>query len=150
MTSYGLAKARSLNQICRDYYGFGAGPEEVWNMLPLTWILDYIWTIGKSLSYMKRADYYDLDKIEYQESTKVIATSGYHLIRSSLVPGLVVDGKAFTSASAGPKCLLVTGTEGTYYQRHQTEPYKGPALPRLKLPSGTQGLNMLALARCFI
>lgn len=131
------------------WWGLELGADEVWNMLPLSFVLDYGMTIGKSLQYM------DVDKRinvlghEYCESVKVTAELGYYIAQSYRTPHLIING-AYQVPSSKVKYLLVSGTRGVSYKRLVMEPYKGPALPQLRRPSTVQAANMLALARCLL
>lgn len=148
-----ISKYRLLWQRFEDIYpkwwGLELGADEVWNMLPLSFVLDYIWTIGKSLEYMDREDNILVLGEDYCESVKVEAGLGYYIIQSYRTPQLVIDGRYIQRVSKD-KPHLVSGTSGKYYERKIKEPYKGPALPKLKLPSPKQAVNLLALARCLI
>ena len=118
-------------------------------MLPLSFVLDYIWTIGKSLEYMDRDETVDILSTEYCESCKVIAHSGYFYLQDTRTPALMIDG-VYKMPKSKLTPHLVTGTAGSYYQRIVKEPYKGPALPIFKAPSSSQTANLLALARCLL
>lgn len=132
------------------WWGLEIGADEVWNMLPLSFLIDYMLTIGKSLEYMDRDDSVEIHRYEYCESTKVLVTFGKHYVHNARTSALIIDDKYIEKRQYGSRNLLVTGTEGMYYKRRVMEPYKGPALPKLKLPSKSQAVNMLALARCLL
>lgn len=148
-----VSKYKLLWQKFEDMYptwwGLELGADEIWNMLPLSFVLDYIWTIGKSLEYMDREDKILVLGEDYCESVKVLAGSGYFLVQSYRTPHLVIDG-AYIQKRSKDTYHLVSGTQGKYYERKVQDPYKGPALPKLKLPSPKQAVNMLALARCIL
>lgn len=151
-TATGIYFQRLLWERLEDAYprwwGFETGADEVWNMLPLSFVLDYIFTVGKSLEFMDRDDRVEAHVMQYCESIKIEASMGTYVIHDHHVPALAINGVVKPLTSNG-KPLLVSGTTGTVYRRRVMDPYCGPALPQFKLPSATQGLNMLALARCF-
>lgn len=131
------------------WWGLEIGADEVWNMLPLSFVLDYIFTVGKSLEFMDRDDRVEAHVVQYCESIKIVASMGTYVIHDSLVPALAIDG-VVQPINGNGKPLLVSGTQASVYRRKVMDPYNGPALPRIKVPSASQGINMLALARCFL
>lgn len=139
---------QKLEDAYPHWWGLEMGFDEIWNMLPLSFVLDYVLTVGKSLEIMDRDDRVKVHVMEYCESIKIEASMGSYVIRDAYIPALMVDGDELPYTESG-RPLLVTGTAGTVYQRTVKEPYRGPALPRLKLPSFNQGLNLAALAHCF-
>lgn len=140
---------KNFESIYPVWWGLELGADEIWNMLPLSFVLDYIWTIGKSLEYMDREDNILILGEDYCESVKVEAGSGIFIRQSYRTPIVVIDGE-YHNRRSREKPLLVSGTYGKYYRRRVMDPYKGPALPKLKLPSPKQAVNMLALARCIL
>lgn len=149
MVSYYRVLWERLEERYPRWWGLEIGVDEIWNMLPLSFVLDYIWTVGKSLDYMDRDDTVDILSTEYCESCKVVASSGFHIIQDARVNALIIDG-VFMPPRSKRQTLLVSGTAGTYYQRVVKDPYKGPALPIFKAPSSSQTANLLALARCLL
>lgn len=142
---------RSHNEALRYYWGLTGTVEALWNMLPLSFVLDYVFTIGKALKYMARDNNVTKLSTEYCESCKITITQGDHIIQDPRVLSAVVDGVFIKPPTSGSRsALLVSGSRETRYTREVMEPYKGPALPRLKMPSTTQAVNMLALARLFL
>lgn len=150
MVSYYQVLWQRIEDRYPKWWGLEIGADEVWNMLPLSFVLDYIFTIGKSLEYMDRDDSVEVHRYEYCESTKVLATLGRHYIHNARTNALVIDGQYIVPRQTGTRRLLVTGTMGSYYKRVVKEPYRGPALPKFKAPSAGQAVNLLALARCLL
>lgn len=135
---------RSTLDAFAHYWGLTGTIEAFWNMIPFSFIADYFAKIGKALHMMTVDKNVDLKLAQYTESTLIKHTYGNHTSANTSRLALVLDGEY----SCGPN-QLISGNIGSRYERKICEPYKGPALPKLKLPSSTQGLNMLALARCF-
>lgn len=131
------------------YWGLTGSAETLWNALPFSFVADYFATIGKSIHAMTTDPNVDLLLLQYCESTLtkeswgIFAEGGLNGVSRFYVNGsiLVINGT--------PR-VLIAGYESTMYVRRLCSPYKGPALPKLKLPSSTQALNLLALARCFV
>lgn len=149
MRSFYEYKARSMADVLCRYWGMYGTIDAVWNMLPLSFVLDYALTIGKALNFMDRDNNVFNLTTEYCESVKISNNYGMHIVQSSSTPGLVIDGQ-WKLPTSGPKYHLVSGTRCKRYQRTVMDPYKGPALPRIKMPSTSQSINMLALVRCFM
>lgn len=129
------------------YWGLSGTAEAFWNMLPWSFVMDYILTVGKSLNMMRTDPNVVLDEFRYCESAKYISTAGTHITLEPRLFSFVYDGKFYTGNDKR-NSLLVTGIEESVYLRKPKEPYKGPALPRLKSPSNTQMVNLAALVRC--
>lgn len=141
---------RDRNEALRKYWGLTGTAEQLHNMLPLSFIGDYFVGLNKVLSYMNWDENVTDLKTEYCESLRCTAASGVHLLISPRTPCVILDGKFVKIPKQGLRSLLVSGYEGTFYERKVMEPYKGPALPRIKVPSSNQAANLLALARVFI
>lgn len=140
---------RDRNEALRKYWGLTGTAEQLWNMLPLSFVVDYFLGVGKALSYMSWDEHVTDLKIEYCESIRTVAGSGYHLLLSPRTPCVIVDG-VVQKISSQSRSLLVSGFEGTFYERKVMEPYKGMVLPKLRLPTRNQTANLLALARSFL
>lgn len=150
MVSYYRVLWKRFEDVYPYWWGLELGVDEIWNILPLSFLLDYILTIGKSLEYMDVDKNVNVLSTEYCESVKVLADYGQFILYDTRVPLLGIDGVLQPPPTSKVKPLLVTGTRGSYYRRQVMEPYKGPALPQLKLPSTNQAANMLALAKCIL
>lgn len=149
MISYYELLWRNFEEMYPKWWGLEIGADEVWNMLPLSFVLDYILTIGKSLEYMEVDNRIKVQRVEYCESVKVTAELGRFIIQTPRTPHLILNGR-YIDPVKGTNYHLVTGTCGSAYKRTVMEPYKGPALPQLRMPSVKQAGNMLSLARCLI
>jgi hypothetical protein len=126
------------------YWGLTGTIESFWNMLPFSFVVDYFAQIGKAMHYMTVDKNVDLRISQYCESTLIKHSYGHHTSENTAHLRLVLDGRYTDSPYE-----LLSGNIGTRYERKVCSPYKGPALPKLKLPSSSQSMNLLALARCF-
>lgn len=147
MVSYYRTLWQNLEDRYPYWWGLEIGADEIWNMLPLSFVLDYFLTVGKSLEYMDIDKSVDIHHVDYLESVKTLATSGIHYLHNARTSHLMINDNYYKPRSKDT-FLLVTGTMGKYYKRQIKVPYKGPALPKIKAPSVTQAVNLAALVRC--
>lgn len=151
MRSFYDYQMRPYNEALRLYWGLTGTTEALWNMLPLSFVLDYIFTVGKALEAMKRDDNVTNLRTEYCESIKIELTDGTHIALTPRMHSSIINGRFFKRPNFGSETYhLVSGTQCTRYTRKPMEPYKGPALPKFKKPSANQAVNILALARVFL
>jgi hypothetical protein len=131
------------------YWGLSPSAETFWNAIPWTFVFDYFVKIGDSIHAMEIDQNVDLRMTDYAESLLTTSTTGTHLLPgdSSIYRFLMVDDQILPKVSY-PR--LISGTKGTIYERQVTSPNFGPALPRLKLPSGKQSAVMASLVRCIL
>lgn len=131
--------------------------EAVWNALPFSFLADYLMSIGRSFHLMRRDPNIDFFPKDYTESILLETQNGSFigpgvnnslgiLVCNTRELGYTYEGDNFSSAHP----MHVTGFSSSYYQRRLTSPYFGPVLPRIKVPSTKQGLNMLALLRVLL
>lgn len=137
---------RDSNEALRKYWGLTGTAEQLWNMLPMSFVMDYFLQVGKSLSYMDWDENVTNLKAEYCESLKVTATSGHSIVQSPRVQALIIDGK-YIKPIKSERLHLVTGYCSTFYERKVMDPVKGVAFPKIKGPSSKQAGTLLALAR---
>lgn len=149
MRSFYEYKLRGLNETLVHYWGLAGTVEALWNMLPLSFVLDYVFTIGKALQYMGRDNNVTNLATEYCESVSIIAGDGIAIWQDSRIRSLVLDG-VWKRPRSSAMYHLVSGTECKRYARKVLDPYKGPALPHFKAPKTSQTANILALARCIL
>lgn len=135
------------------YWGLALNAESVWNALPFSFLVDYFLSVGKALHAMRQdKDVTNFSVYEYQESVSTGVQYGRY-ISAGPVPsytylmGLCVDDEFIPPSSNS--IYLIDGWEAKYYVRELATPYFGPALPKFKCASGSQLINMVALARCF-
>jgi hypothetical protein len=132
------------------YWGLVPNAEAVWELIPFSFLLDYFIKIGDSIRTASRDGHVGLNLNQYCESLTSYSTSGHHYksdhLYAPLITGEGLGDLAYDRAPNG----LVSGYVSSLYTRRVTTPNRSLALPRLAVPSSKQGLNMLALARCFI
>lgn len=135
---------RDASEAFRKYWGLNVTSEAVWNAIPFSFLLDYFAKIGRMQHDMATDPNVVLTTTQYCESLLTRYSSGYCATGNPRIK-LVVDGKLATRGT------VICGREGTYYERRLTSPLtNGLVTPRLNLPNGRQGLNMAALAVCFL
>lgn len=143
---------RSRFNATLQYWGLVPSLEATWNALPFSFLVDYFISIGKSLKRMRvdqNVNAYRLSTLTESVKTKYSIGRFLSTYPNAANLGLYGDDKYYSSVSSlNP--FLVDGYECTFYKRvPNVKPYYGPALPRIKVPSSNQLLNMAALARCF-
>jgi hypothetical protein len=143
--NYAYKMRGTVDAICK-YWGLKPNPEVFWNAIPFSFIMDYFIQIGKSLHAMQTDKNVQLQVNDYAESLVTRLSSGKIISDDDGICSVVLDDKEMSGAQAANK--LVSGLEGTIYERRVTRPDYGPALPRIKKPSGKQGLTMAAIVRC--
>lgn len=131
------------------YWGLYMTPETAWNVIPFSFIADYVLTIGRSLRAMERDPNVDILAMDYGESKKTSYSHGYSVSETFRNLCMVIDEQYYIDPKK-VKNQHISGVEGTIYEREKREPGKGVVLPRTKLPNTRQTLNLLALARCFL
>jgi len=134
-------KVRDWIDALKRYYGLNVNAEVVWNALPFTFLVDYFLKVGQAIGYMQTDPNVSLRQVQYCESLLSTASSGTHYLGGTGDSCALING---TAASSG---RLITGYEGTWYQRIVKNPNKGAALPRFSLPSTKQIGNIAALLR---
>lgn len=140
----------SRNRLLREWWGLTGTVETLWNMLPFSFVVDYFMTIGKSLAAMERDNHVNLVNMEYCESHTTWSRQGSFIVdQAPVLLALIIDNEPAKITGTGI-AHLVTGHEVKRYIRLPCRPYAGPALPRLKLPSGKQALTIAALLRVLL
>lgn len=136
------------------FWGLGFTAEALWNALPLSFLVDYFWSIGKALHVMRQdSDVTSFHINEYQESVLTKYQTG-RFISPGTTPdneygmGVLIDQDYHAYTARVP--ILIDGWNVSHYTRELNQPYMGPALPLFKWPKTSQFVNMAALARCFI
>lgn len=130
------------------YWGMNPSFLVFWNALPFSFLADYVVQIGNSIRAMEHDPNVRIHDWTYGESYKTQFAAGHVTSGDSRVRHLIVNDKYLVSGAKKDVCIA--GTTGSIYTRSVRTPYYGPAFPRWKMPSGTQFLNMAALARCFL
>jgi hypothetical protein len=133
-------------------WGLSLDAPTLWNAVPFTFLIDYFIKIGKSLEAVRRWKSNDATTtvVDYSES---LLEERYVRHRFHQYVGvdtrLLLDGEYIAPATA-PNRVLAELVYSNYSRiRKQPLNYCMP-LPQFKLPTGEQGLNMLALARVLL
>lgn len=138
-------KMRGTMDALKRYYGLELNAGVVWNGLPFSFLVDYFVKVGDAIEQMTVDPNVVLDFHQYCESRLVTVRSGMMFNGS-------VDTKynwaTIINGQIAHNQQMITGYEGTLYERRVVPPKKGMALPRIKLPSTKQALNIAALVRC--
>jgi hypothetical protein len=141
---YGYKVRESMDALKR-YYGLNFNAEVAWNAIPFSFLVDYFCKVGDAISNMTTDPNVVLDTHQYCESRLVTVKSGMMFNGSCATRynwATIINGRPALNNQ------VVTGYEGTLYERRVVPPRKGVALPRLKLPSVKQATNIAALVRC--
>lgn len=141
-------KFRSPLSAFARYWGLTGTAETLWQLIPWTCVVDMFLTIGRSMRFMQTDDAVKLSSTQYCESTKSIHGFGFHANLNTRNTHLMVKGEYH--GMSRKHIVPIAGWRSERYVRRVLNPAKGPALPQLKLPSGSQGLSLAALARCFL
>lgn len=142
-------RLRYYTDALAKYWGLYMTPETAWNYIPFSFVGDYVLTIARSLRAMERDPNVNLLAMDYGESKKTSLCLGYSVSETFRKLCMVVDGKYYIDPKE-LKNTLISGVEGTIYERLRREPGLGVVLPRFKAPNTRQLLNIAALARCFL
>lgn len=147
-----LERAKAFAQ----FWGLSWDPEKIWNALPLSFVVDYVFGIGKALHVMRKdPQISDLTASSYTQSYKFLSTRGTHIYSAPdwngtyYNCGYVVDGKYHHHVSRD-KATFTNGHRFKYYKRWLGKPYCGPYLPELHGMKRSHMLNMVALAKVML
>lgn len=126
------------------FWGMKLTGEAMWNMIPFSFLLDYILGVGKAIKVMSHDKNVHTQIFDYAESLLTTDSSGYHIDCDVHPSRVLIDGKFRTGMS------LISGSESTLYTRRVTVPNEGAVLPRIRRPNNKQALNASALLRVFL
>lgn len=129
------------------YWGLGGSFETLWNATPFSFLLDYVIQVGKSIHAMERDANVDWHVKTWLDTVKYTHSYGQYITADPRCKVFVVDGKYMSPTQAHGK--LLSGVEGSIYDRRVSQPVAGLFVPKLRGPSLQQWLNVVALARCF-
>lgn len=134
------------------YWGLVPNAEAVWNLIPFSFLVDYIVKIGNSLRVARRDSSVDLNLSQYAESFLTISSTGVHHKPEMLFAPFIVVDRVRRSADEGKLAPnhLVNGHYSSFYSRAVADPLKRMATPRVVRPKDSQILNVFAIARCFV
>jgi len=139
-----------INRAFAQYWGLTGSAEEFWNMLPFSFLLDYVLNVAKALKLAKIDKNLELLPSQYCESTlqERGIVAGLNPAGGSLCTAWV-NGK-FYPTNPG-KFVPIQGHMSSDYIRKIREPIRyGLILPQWKLPNVTQLWNVAALAKVCI
>jgi len=132
------------------YWGLNMSFEAIWNATPFSFLLDYIIKIGDGLHAMERdPNVNDFLIKSYGESIKVSYKRGQFWRYDARLLAAICNGVRLNLDNS-INSILMAGYESKIYYRYPSTPYKGLYVPRLKIPSAIQKLNVLALARLLL
>lgn len=139
---------RDPRDVFKRFWGLDWNWDTYWNAIPFTFLFDYFVQFGKALSAVDHDKNLLLTVTQYCESRKLEARGGiFYTGRWRDQGGFFCDNKRIETDDR----FLITGVSRSHYQRIRKQPTTdGLYVPIIKLPSTKQGLNILALARCFI
>jgi len=133
----------------RRYWGLTGTAEELWNMLPFSFLLDYVFSVAKALKASEVDKNLDLTVVQYCESVLSIKgqQAAFTNVNTSANCGFIVDGVYFPSG----KIVPFMGSHNSVYTRKLVQPTKyGLLLPQWKLPSLNQAYNVGALVKLLL
>lgn len=139
-------RLRSYTDAVRKYWGLTGSWEAVWNMLPMSFLLDYIVQIGKAIRFAERDDHVILHDTVYGESYKITHQTGTWFHDHSRLCFAILDGIVLNTPE-GRNNGLISGASTSVYSRDIATPFKGLVIPRFKRPSERQLFNIASLAR---
>lgn len=146
--TYSYAPQGAMKEFLK-YWGWEITPRAIWNAMPFSFLLDYVIGVDKALRSMETQKGVDMQVLRYCESAKSVNSYGYHAVDNG--KDIKYCGNSGTFKLSEQKApILLSGVYSSYYERVPKQPHKGAVLPRFKLPSSRQLLNVLALARCLV
>lgn len=149
---YNYTPRGRFEALCK-FWGFDISAEAIWNGVPFSFLFDYFISIGKSLKRMRTDENVTQFRMSnFVESVSTIYENGRYIsqvtVNNQNNMGIVLDNVYHNSET---KIHMIDGYDCSIYQRMiGIEPYFGPALPKLKVPTGSQLANMAALVRCML
>lgn len=148
--TYGYTARSDLDAFLK-YWGLTFTAEALWNALPFSFLVDYVFQIGHSLNVMRHDPNVTYHVGQYCESLLNVSTTGYYIGLGTTQCGLhyAVDDKLYHNDEL-PKHTHIAGSTSQKYERVVKSPYWGPYLPGFKMPTDKQSLNCLALLRCLL
>lgn len=133
---------RTAYENFQRYYGLELTYETLWNLLPYSFLADYVLSIGKSIRMMEVDKSVDLNLMTYYESQ----LQGSYWGKFWHVPkGNIYFGK---DRLWGTPPRFLCGLRNTYYNRYRASPNYGPALPNIAKYRDKKLLNTMAILRC--
>lgn len=137
-------KLRSSWDAIATYWGLKLSAEALWNGLPFSFLVDYVFKVGDAIARMEHDTNVSLNIGTYWESLLTSRSVGFHIDGDNSKSPLILDNSEVKGMT------LVSGSKATLYTRRVCSPNKGTSLPRLNKPSSRQALNVAALLRVFV
>lgn len=128
------------------YWGLNLNAGVVWEATPFSFLVDYFAQVGNAINFNSRDPNVNLSVTQYCES---ILTDNNYCV--GINPGHSLVRRFYSPSNRCKENYTgftpLSGIAYTHYKRRITVPNQGFALPRIKCPSNTQAMNMLALVR---
>lgn len=137
-------ECRSFFEAFTRYWGLEFTAEALWNMIPFSFLLDYVLKVGNAVAIMEHDPRVKTFVSQYCESLCTERTYGAHIDCDYHASPVIVNNKFAYGMN------LVSGSKASLYTRRVTAPNKGAVLPRLAAPSLKQGVNTAALLRVLL
>lgn len=135
-------------EIQKAAWGLKFTPAVLWNATKFTFLLDYFVRIGKALEQAHRyKNRVNVIPIQYCESVLSENATGFYVWGGNVRE---IDIGCIGKLTSNPNKKALTVVRRSEYKRFLAQQAYCMPLPKMKVPSGTQGLNMLALARVFL
>jgi hypothetical protein len=125
--------------------GLDFNAEVLWNMIPFSFLVDYIYKVGHALHAVRLDPNTDVQMLQYSESILNSTSSG---IMADLSVDALLGLHCPCSRTIGVMVPL-TGYTATHYVRRLVNPHKAMYTPCTKPASKGQLWNLAALIRCF-
>lgn len=143
---YDYKMRNSFDAFCK-YWGLSGSYEAMWNMMPFSFLVDYVVKIGKAIRAAERDMNVHVNPVWYGESIKTIHARGSFFANHDRFPFLVYNGNVLTSAD-NFNDKQICGSTGLAYWRYPSTPFKGVVFPKFARGlTNTQLANVLSLSR---
>lgn len=144
---------RGFAEMHAKYLGMNITPEVIWNALPLSFLLDYFYKVGKALHWASLDPNVKLNVLQYSESILEYAFYGRAADTENQVVQLFYAPAvtpSFYFGSVHDRIVPLVGFMSQIYERKIGAPNRGAALPQFSMPGKTQKWNIAALIRSFM
>lgn len=135
---------RSAYDAFRRYWGLELNAEVLWNAAIGSFLVDYFFNIGQTLSVMRHDRNVNLFLHQYCESLKTAREAGVFIDADVHASPVAINNKIASGVN------LLTGSHSGVYTRKVTIPNKGAVMPTFSMPTQPQWLNIAALTRMLL
>lgn len=144
-------------EVALRYWGATGSAEALWNMLPFTFLVDYVFGVADALYASSFDTNLELTTLQYCESVKsqytiasAVDPSGMYGVKPpySRVCAYHLEGKPLDLTNG--RVYPFSGYTNTVYSRQVGVPYKGIVVPKFKWPSTRQWSNVAALVKVIL